>query len=69
MPLRNPYWVILANLAGYIDSDRMDYLPKEVALKRLVEIAGKDFGYNIQRWNEWLIATNRLGESEFQIRQ
>jgi hypothetical protein len=67
MPLMNPYWVLLANLAEYLDSDRMDYLPKEVARQRLCEISAIDFGYDIQKWNEWLISANLIAAGEFHV--
>ena len=69
MPLMNPYWVLLSNLAGRIDADRLDHLRPEVARERLAAIAGIDFGHDLSAWNQWLIQDGRLGEDEFQVVQ
>jgi hypothetical protein len=65
LPLHNPYWVLVANLAGRIDSDRMDYVSPAVARERLVELAGEDFGMDAAGWTRWLVSRGYLEKGEF----
>jgi len=65
MPIRNPYWLLLANLAEQIDVDTLDYLPKDEALKRLIDTASEDFGCDLKKWKEWLIINRGLSPNSF----
>lgn len=50
----NYYEIWLKNMSGTMDRDRLDYLPKDEAYQHLKEDTGQDFGYDLERWMEWL---------------
>jgi len=56
MSLLNPYQILLGNLAGRIPRGTLCglYMPKEQARELLMEETGQDFGYDVEKWREWL---------------
>jgi hypothetical protein len=69
MPLINPYVLLLAALQGVLDPDRgqLDYVSRDTARKRLVHLAGEDFGDDVQKWLEWLVSRGYLAPDEYTI--
>lgn len=44
---------LIKNLEKKIPEGRREFLSPEIALKKLIEISGKDFGYDSFLWKEW----------------
>jgi hypothetical protein len=44
----------LLGLSGTVPEDAMHYLHRERARKKLQEITGQDFGYDVKQWEDWL---------------
>jgi hypothetical protein len=44
----------LKNLKGEIPEGPREYLPREQALEFLKRLSGEDFGYDVERWREWI---------------
>jgi hypothetical protein len=55
MSILTPCEIYIANLAGTMDPNRLEYLPKELAYERLKRSTGQDFGFDIDRWKAWLV--------------
>ena len=40
---------------------RREYLPREVAYERLKRLSGRDFGYDYEKWEQWVREQVALG--------
>ena len=49
-----PFQRLLWSLEGRIPADAWGYLGKEGALIELKHLTGKDFGYDADKWRDWL---------------
>ena len=49
----SPFQVRLYNLRQLLPEQSVYFLPLEVALRRLREETGQDFGYDDARWEQW----------------
>jgi hypothetical protein len=69
MPATNLFSSLLCCLKGSVDPDRPDYLSPEKARAILVHITSVDFGFDVPRWQDWLVENNwPTGfKSDFQI--
>jgi hypothetical protein len=57
-----PTQLYLKNLKGEIPSYmRREYRSKEQALEMLRAMTGQDFGFDVQRWEEWIGAQEAAG--------
>jgi hypothetical protein len=54
MALLNYYQRLLRNLGGMIPRDALPYMSPEEAHKLLMSETGQDFGYDVERWRQWL---------------
>jgi hypothetical protein len=43
------------NLNQEIQKGRREYLSREATYERLKTLAGEDFGYDIDDWNNWAV--------------
>ena len=46
--------MLLANLREQTSEENERYLPKEVALRKLIELYGQNFGMDSNAWEQWL---------------
>jgi hypothetical protein len=51
-----PLQGLLLNLNQEIERWDRAYLTQEKALQMLKNVTGQDFGYDVEKWKEWLIA-------------
>ena len=59
MSLVDPVELLLLNLEGAFDPSYVFlYIDREVALGGLRERTGQDFGYDSNRWRQWLQDNN-----------
>lgn len=49
-----PEELALANFKGEIPEDERGFMPKHEAYERLKELSGKDFGQDVEAWEEWV---------------
>jgi len=56
MSLRGPFSTFLGNLSGEINPKSIAYMPKESAYEILKQRTGQDFGYDADKWKEWIKA-------------
>jgi hypothetical protein len=54
MPFRDAFEGILVALATEHLPEDSFAMPREVAYKRLKNETGQDFGYDVEKWREWL---------------
>ncbi|MBZ0119366.1 MAG: hypothetical protein K8H88_20410 [Sandaracinaceae bacterium] len=45
--------ILLANLDRRFEEEDREFIPREVAHARLVELCGVDLGWDSARWAEW----------------
>jgi hypothetical protein len=55
MSILTPCEIYFANLAGAMNPNRLQYMSKELAYKRLKQMTGQDFGLDMNRWKAWLV--------------
>ncbi len=67
MSVANPNGLILSCLLGRIDPGRLDYLTPEEAHALLVRMSGEDYGYDVRRWRDWMVATGLLRVGEYRV--
>ncbi len=54
MPTLLPHQILIRNLGQKISKQSRLYMTRDHALKKLKEITYKDFGYDIDAWQEWI---------------
>jgi hypothetical protein len=42
------------NLNQEVEENMPHYLSKKKAYQNLKELTGQDFGYNVQKWKQWI---------------
>lgn len=48
-----PFEILLMNLAQELPERALYYIPRSEAYERLKRKTGKDFGYDLDKWNDW----------------
>ncbi|MCW8880131.1 MAG: hypothetical protein OQJ89_09315 [Kangiellaceae bacterium] len=49
-----PEELFIENMAGRFPESSKNYIPKEEAYEKRKRFTGKDFGYDVDKWRQWL---------------
>jgi hypothetical protein len=68
MSLQGVYEMLLRGLAGEADPNTLSYISREAAYAQLKRRTEQDFGYDVEKWREYIRANqDRLDIGRFEM--
>jgi hypothetical protein len=65
MSILTPCEIYFENLAGTMNPRSLQYMSKELAYERLKKMIGQDFGFDVDRWKDWLVREGMIRLSPY----